>query len=82
MQILGSSLTRDEVQKYLVRVERRITQLESELATLPPGHTRARAFLHKELSESYTIADELRAYDPVSEHDLKASYLRGVGGAS
>lgn len=64
MQLLANSLTRDEVQKYLVRTEKKITQLEGELVLCPASASRCRAFLHRELADAYTIADELRVTEP------------------
>lgn len=82
MQFLGNSLTRDEVQKHLVRTEKTITALEGELIALPFGLTRCRAFLHKELHEAYTVADALRMYEPTEVGNYMRGTLRGAGGAS
>lgn len=70
MQILGNTLDAKTVKRLLRSAERKITELESELAQLPAGNRRARAFLHKELSDAYTIAAELRVYEPEEHPDL------------
>lgn len=83
MQLLGNNLTATEVARYLTRTEKRVTQLESELATLGAGKPRCRAFLHRELAEAYTIADELRNFDASAEDFGSLAVGRGVlGGLS
>lgn len=77
MQLLGNSLTRDEVDSYLRRVEKRITQLEGELLACPAGSSRCRAFLHRELAEAYTIADELRAHEAAAKMTGLIGGMRG-----
>lgn len=72
MQILGNTLDAKTVAKLLRNAEKKITELEIELTTLPPGMYRARAFLHKELADAYTICAELRVYEPEEHPDLLA----------
>lgn len=77
MQILGNMLDAKTVNRLLRNAEKKITELESELTTLPPGMYRARTFLHKELSEAYTIAAELRVYEPEEHPSFDLGLITG-----